>query len=92
MLKKRKHLNASAVKWMLEEVSLLKQPDLWLHLNLSSSKYFFICGKNDTYYRKLYSALSQKKVIQDCSHAVHLEKPQRCYQVILKHLIKSKGL
>jgi len=92
MLKKRKNLNTSAIKWMLDELSLIKQPQLWLHLKLSSSKYFFICGKNDTYYRNLYSVFSQKKAIQDCSHAVHLEKPQRCYQVILKHLIKSKGI
>lgn len=89
MVNKRKKLNINAVKWMLDELSLIKQPQLWLHLNLSSSKYFFICGKNDTYYKKLYSAFSQKKTILDSSHAVHLEKPQRCYQVILKHFIKS---
>lgn len=92
MIKKRKKFDPNAVKWMLKELSLLKQPLLWSHVEKNADKYFFLCGKSDNYYKKLYSSLSQKKIILDSSHAVHLEKPHKCYQYILKHLTNSREL
>lgn len=87
ILKKRKHFNIHAAQWILDELSLSKQPNLWNHVLKVSEKYYFICGGADLYYKKLYSRLTQKKIIIGSSHAVHIQNPQKCFRAIHKHLI-----
>lgn len=87
ILKKRKQFNIHAAAWILDELSLSKQPNLWNHILKVPEKYYFICGGADLYYKKLYSRLTHKKIIIGSSHAVHIQNPQKCYRSIYKHLI-----
>jgi 2-succinyl-6-hydroxy-2,4-cyclohexadiene-1-carboxylate synthase len=87
ILKKRKKINVEAALWMLEELSLSSQPSLWNHVYENAEKYFFICGGSDLYYKKLYAGFRNKKTLIGASHAVHIEKPKKCYQIIYKHLM-----
>ncbi len=84
LILKRSKLNPLDIEHMLKRNSLAHQ-----NFNIPKNTHF-LCGAKDlkylTLYRNLLSA-HQFEIIEGAGHAIHLENPEKCGELLCKHLI-----
>ncbi|NGX39758.1 MAG: 2-succinyl-6-hydroxy-2,4-cyclohexadiene-1-carboxylate synthase [Chlamydiae bacterium] len=79
MLERRKKQNPEALVQFLLAFSLSKKspPELFPDT-------VFISGALDLHYAKLYRKLTSSKEIPDAGHALHIEKPKECAELLIR--------
>jgi len=93
-LERRKKCSPDALCNVLRNWSPGKISGVWDRLSLLSKKALFIFGKEDLQYHSVYHRIfdfeeMSLEWIEGSSHAVHIEQPQRCADVI-KQFIQAR--
>jgi 2-succinyl-6-hydroxy-2,4-cyclohexadiene-1-carboxylate synthase len=80
VIKRRLKQDPRALAEALRQFSLGHQPSVSL-----TPEIFFMCGEEDLKYRELYRKLipeKQVRLVKDCGHALYLEDPKQCADII----------
>lgn len=89
LLKKRLQLSPNRLAKVLRDYSPGRFPNYYLMLKNFSFPLVFLFGENDITYRRIGKQLQSDfpvHFIQGCSHAIHLENPLACAEIIQRSI------